>query len=78
MNEELEGLLCDLREVRESEDECLPNFGNEGKAQVIAFLEGEIERLRGLVEEDTFDYEDGELEQERHDLCLSLGIARYC
>lgn len=78
MNQELEQLEVELAEVKACELEYLPNYGYSSKAEIINLIEEDIESVKAELSANEFDYTDEELECERTQLCMSLGISRYC
>lgn len=78
MNEELAQLEAELKEVQTCELEYLPNYGYSPKAEIINLIEEDIESVKAEISANEFDYTDYELECERIQLCMSLGISRYC
>lgn len=78
MNQELAQLEVELAEVKACELEYLPNYGYSPKAEIINLIEEDIESVKAEISANEFDYTDDELECERIQLCMSLGISRYC
>lgn len=78
MNQELAQLEAELDEVKACELEYLPNYGYSPKAEIIELIEEDIESVKAEILANEFDYTDEELERERTQLCMSLGISRYC
>lgn len=80
MNTSMESLLAELEQVRNSPLQYLPEYGYSSKEEVAALIEEDIRRMEeeGEEEDDAPYYGEGELEEERRRLCLSLGIPRYC
>lgn len=78
MNQELAQLESELAEVKACNLEYLPNYGYSSKAGIIKEIELDIKEVKAEIEANEFDYSDEELEYERTQLCISLGIARYC
>ena len=78
MNQELEQLEVELAEVKACELEYLPDYGYSSKAEIIAEIEADLKEVKAEISANEFDYTDDELECERIQLCMSLGISRYC
>lgn len=78
IQEELDRIMEELEEVRSSPLEYLPEYGYSYKDEVASILEDEIKRIKTEIEENTYDYTDDELENERTTICLQLGIPRFC
>lgn len=78
MNQELAQLEAKLEEVKACELEYLPNYGYSSKTEIIEEIELDIEDAKAEISANEFDYTDEELECERTQLCLSLGLSRYC
>lgn len=78
MEEELERLEQELREVCESGLEYLPEYGYSSKEEVIDDIQKDIRRIRDEMTSNESGYTEEELEHERTRLCQSLGISRYC
>ena len=75
---ELESLESELNDVKNRNEEFLPNYGFSSKEEILQLIEEDIEELKCKIDIETQDYTSEELEQERTQLCLSLGISRYC
>lgn len=78
MNDELEELRAELKEVESSNLEYLPNYGYSSKEEVIELIKEDISELETKIAESQCDYTSEELEYERTQLCISLGIPRFC
>lgn len=78
MSQELAQLEAELAKVLVCELEYLPNYGYSPKAEIINLIEEDIESVKAEISANEFDYTDDELECERTQLCMSLGIARIC
>ena len=78
MNEELAQLEAELKEVQTCELEYLPDYGYSSTAEIIAEIEADLKEVKAEISTNDFDYTDEELECERIQLCMSLGISRYC
>lgn len=78
MSQELAQLEAELAEVKACELECLPNYGYSSKAEIIELIEEDIESVKAEISANEFDYTDEELEYERTQLCVSLGLSRFC
>lgn len=78
MNDELEELKAELEEVKSSNLEYLPNYGYSSKKELIELIEEDISELEAKIAKSQFSYTVEELELERTQLCISLGISRYC
>ena len=78
MDEELVELLSELEKVKSSSSEYLPEYGYMSKKEIIELIEADIKDVEDSMSEYESDYTDEELEHERTQLCMSLGISRYC
>ena len=78
MNQELAQLEAEFAEVKACDLEYLPNYGYSSKADIIREIELDIKEVKAEIAANEFDYTDEELEYERTQLCMSLGISRYC
>ena len=78
MNQELARLEAELKEVEACELEYLPKYGYSSKEEIIVLIKEDIEEAKAEVSTNESDYSDEELECERTQLCMSLGIPRYC
>ena len=78
MSQELAQLEAELAKVLVCELEYLPNYGYSPKAEIINLIEEDIESVKAEISANEFDYTDDELECERIQLSMSLGISRYC
>ena len=76
MKTELETLYEEFEKVKSAPFEYLPEYGYSSKEEIIELIQGDIDELESKQE--TFDYTEEELENERLALCLSQGISRYC
>lgn len=74
---ELAQLEAELKEVQSSDLDYLPNYGYSSKEEIIQLIEEDIIAVKSEMM-DVWEYSDEELERERNQLCMSLGISRYC
>lgn len=75
---ELESLESELNDVKNRNEEFLPDYGFSSKEEILQLIEEDIKELRCNIEVQTPDYTSDELEKERTYLCISQGISRYC
>ena len=74
---ELAQLEAELKEVQSSDLDYLPNYGYSSKEEIIQLIGEDIIAVKSEMM-DIWEYSDEELERERSQLCMSLGISRYC
>ena len=71
----LEDLHIELDAVnRMTENQVVSLYNCDYKQEVVNLIQEDI----ALAEKELCDYEDDEFEEERDNLCRSLGISRYC
>lgn len=71
-------LDAELEQVKTSKEEYLPAYGYSHRDEVIALIQEEISEVEDLLTPDESYYTDDELEEERHMICASQGLSRYC
>jgi len=76
---DLERLYIELEEVkRMSFKQACKVYNVDYKLEAIALIQDEIDRLESEMENTTFSYSDGELEEECQQICRVQGLSRYC
>lgn len=86
MNDELLQLEAELKKVESSNLEYLPEYGYSRKEEIIQLIKEDIsdvkkeinKRLKLYSSDISSGYTEKSLEEERTNLCLMQGLARYC
>ena len=86
MNDELLQLEAELKKVESSNLEYLPEYGYSRKEEIIQLIKEDIsdvkkeinKRLKLYSSGISSGYTEKSLEEERTNLCLMQGLARYC
>lgn len=78
MNERLNELYEELRQVRSSSLAYLPEYGYSPREEIISDIQDEISLLEDELSQPPYDCDEAGLEEERRALCLSQGLARWC
>lgn len=86
MNDELLQLEAELKKVESSNLEYLPEYGYSRKEEIIQLIKEDIsdvkkeinKRLKLYSSGISLGYTEKSLEEERTNLCLMQGLARYC
>lgn len=86
MNDELQQLEVELKKVESSNLEYLPEYGYSPKEEIIQLIKEDIsdvekeinKKLKLYASSISSGYTEKSLEEERTNLCLMQGLARYC
>ncbi len=86
MNDELQQLESELKKVEYSNLEYLPEYGYSPKEEIIQLIKEDISdvkkeinnRLKLHASGISSGYTEKSLEEERTNLCIMQGLARYC
>ncbi len=82
MDDELRKLEEELKKVKSSKLEYLPEYGYSSKEDIIQLINEDIKEVKNEIKEkeeySNQFYEEQIMESERTNLCLSLGIPRFC
>lgn len=78
MNERLNELYEELRQVRSSSLTYLPAYGYSPREEIISDIEDEIAILEDELRQPPYDCDEAGLEEERRAICLSQGLCCWC
>lgn len=86
MNDELQQLESELKKVKSIDLEYLPEYGYSPKEEIIQLIKEDISDVKKEINNRlklhssgiSSGYTEESLEEERINLCLMQGLARYC